>query len=55
MIIDEFKPVLKNKNFLYWVAYSLPVIFSGTIIEILGVRTLLFILATYGDTFLYRT
>jgi len=57
--------VFGNFWFLVTVASVIPVVFSGTIIEILGVRTLLLILSglsifgyfiskKYGDTFLYR-
>jgi len=58
--------VFGNFWFLVTVVSVIPVVFSGTIIEILGVRILLLILSglsifghfiskKYGDTFLYRT
>lgn len=58
--------VFGNFWFLVTVVSVIPVVFSGTIVEILGIRILLLILSAlslfgyfiskrYGDTFLYRT
>lgn len=58
--------VFGNFWFLVTVVSVIPVIFSGTVIEVLGIHVLLFILAVlslagyffsqkYGDTFLYRS